>query len=407
MSGWRWRAPWPKQAPKAERAVAAERGPDERDPGRDPSLALPQRRIRLILEIGKAKGRVVEVSRPRFLIGRDQRCHLRPNSNAISRLHAAIDQREGRVFIRDFGSASGTTLNGRSLHDEEAEVFHGDRLQIDVLLFTISIEDQVGRPRPQALDESLDLLLGGPATDPHAATMIMKIPDLTAPAASPPASAPRIPRVLSSPPGDPPKKHRHLKYEDVRDVAVVTVLTPDLSEDFDIGSVRIELEALLEQTQHHRMILMPGPREVDVTGLRGDAAGARPALQSGQRRDAIVPRLSPIEGVPGGDATPLAGGYLPDTRGSDGTRPGNRADAGHGRFAWSPPVCDRGGLREAALNEIGAEREIIHGIPDLRHPRADGVPEHHPAARTDRRAGAGSGRVSSSVTPCISRPASS
>ena len=120
----------------------------------------------MTLEVGKAKGRVVEVGGPRFLIGRDERCHLRPNSNAISRLHAAIDQREGRVFIRDFGSASGTTLNGRSLHDEEAEAFHGDRLQIDVLLFTIAIEDQAGLPRPQALDESLDRSSGGTRPTP-------------------------------------------------------------------------------------------------------------------------------------------------------------------------------------------------------------------------------------------------
>ena len=173
---------WPTRTPAAQRAGVTERGPAEWDPAHDTSLAPPPRRVRLTLEVGKAKGRVVEVGGPRFLIGRDERCQLRPNSNAISRLHAAIDQREGRVFIRDFGSASGTSLNGRALHDEEVEAFHGDRLQIDVLLFTISIEDQGGVPRPQALDESLDMLFGGHSTDPHADTMIMKIPDLTAPA---------------------------------------------------------------------------------------------------------------------------------------------------------------------------------------------------------------------------------
>ena len=251
---------WPKQpeASAAHRAVAAERGSDVREPSHVPSAAPPQRRIRLILEVGKAKGRVVEVGVPRFLIGRDERCHLRPNSNAISRLHAAIDQREGRVFIRDFGSASGTSLNGRSLHDEEAEAFHGDRLQIDVLLFTFSIEDQAGRPKGPILDESLDMLFGGQGTDPHADTMIMKVMDLTAPAASSPPPGPPsspTPARTSSRTGDPAKKYRHLKFEDVRDVTFVTVLTPELSEDFDIGSVRIELESVLEQTAHHRLIL--------------------------------------------------------------------------------------------------------------------------------------------------------
>jgi anti-anti-sigma factor len=249
---------WPEQAPDARPPTAAEKGTDEREPSHAPFQTVPQRRVRLILEVGKAKGRVVEVGVPRFLIGRDQRCHLRPNSNAISRLHAAIDQREGRVFIRDFGSASGTILSGRKLHDEEAEAFDGDRLQIDVLLFTISIADQVGRPAPQALDESLHLLFGGQATDPHADTMIMKVMDLTNPAAGTPTPVPPAsptPPHAPSRPEEPAKKHHHLKCEVVRDVAVVTILTPDLSDDFDISSVRIELESLLEQTPHHRMIL--------------------------------------------------------------------------------------------------------------------------------------------------------
>ncbi len=207
----------------------------------------------MIVEIGKSKGRVVEVGGPRFLIGRDERCQLRPNSNAISRLHASIEQREGRVYIRDFGSASGTLLNGRELHDEEAEAFHGDKLQIDVLLFTISIEDQGGRAKPQTLDVSLDLLFGGHATDSDAPTMIMKVLDLSALPAT--HQAPPTPPRASSRSGPSAKKSRHLKYEEVRDVAVVTILTPDLSEDFDISSVRIELESLLEQTPHHRMIL--------------------------------------------------------------------------------------------------------------------------------------------------------
>jgi predicted component of type VI protein secretion system len=97
----------------------------------------------MVVVSGRAAGQVIDVDTPRFLIGRDVSCHLRPNSRNISRHHATIEQRGGRVFIRDQGTTNGTYFNERLIQGEEVEARHGDRLQVGPLLFTLVIN---GRP---------------------------------------------------------------------------------------------------------------------------------------------------------------------------------------------------------------------------------------------------------------------
>ena len=52
--------------------------------------------------------RTVNVATPRFLIGRDRGCQLRLGSAQVSKQHAALEQRDGRVYLRDLGSTNGT-----------------------------------------------------------------------------------------------------------------------------------------------------------------------------------------------------------------------------------------------------------------------------------------------------------
>src|SRR5207248_1034305 len=92
-------------------------------------------------------GRAIEIPGPRFLIGRDPSADLRPNSQAISRNHAAIELRQGRVFLRDLGTTNGTLHNNRLLRDQESEVRHGDRLTIGPLQFTLTVLAE--RPLPK------------------------------------------------------------------------------------------------------------------------------------------------------------------------------------------------------------------------------------------------------------------
>ncbi len=93
--------------------------------------------VRLVLEVGKTKGKAVKITGTDFTIGRDPQCHLRPASTAVSRTHTRITIREGHVYIRDLGTTNGTLLAHRLLRGTEAEAHNRDLLQIGPLLFRV------------------------------------------------------------------------------------------------------------------------------------------------------------------------------------------------------------------------------------------------------------------------------
>jgi hypothetical protein len=64
-------------------------------------------------------------------IGRLPSCELELNHPTVSRLHAGINEAGGRFYLFNFSHSSGTTLNGRVVAVEEAEVLaDGDAIQI-------------------------------------------------------------------------------------------------------------------------------------------------------------------------------------------------------------------------------------------------------------------------------------
>lgn len=97
-------------------------------------------KVSLVVASGVHQGKVVAVTSPQFLIGRDPQCQLRPASQAVSKQHCAVLIRDGRVFIRDFGSTNGTLLNDVLVQNEERAVSNNDNLKVGPLDFTIRIE---------------------------------------------------------------------------------------------------------------------------------------------------------------------------------------------------------------------------------------------------------------------------
>jgi predicted component of type VI protein secretion system len=97
----------------------------------------------------KMEGKALEIKLPQFLVGRDPQCHLRPASPLISKRHCALLQRDGKVFVRDFGSTNGTFINDQPVQGE-VELHHADQLKIGPLLFSVHIEagPPVNRPTP-------------------------------------------------------------------------------------------------------------------------------------------------------------------------------------------------------------------------------------------------------------------
>jgi predicted component of type VI protein secretion system len=97
-------------------------------------------KVSLVVASGVHQGKVVPITAPQFLIGRDPQCQLRPASQAVSKQHCAVIVRDGKVFVRDFGSTNGTLVNDALVQNEERAVANNDSLKIGPLDFTIRIE---------------------------------------------------------------------------------------------------------------------------------------------------------------------------------------------------------------------------------------------------------------------------
>jgi len=94
----------------------------------------------LVMTAGKQEGKVLEVKLQQFLIGRDPQCHLRPASPLISKRHCALIQKEGKAYIRDFGSTNGTFVNNEPVQGER-ELKNDDQLKVGPIQFMVRIEE--------------------------------------------------------------------------------------------------------------------------------------------------------------------------------------------------------------------------------------------------------------------------
>jgi pSer/pThr/pTyr-binding forkhead associated (FHA) protein len=116
-------------------------------------------RAKLKVARGSNAGKVFDISVPQFVIGRATGCHLRPQSDAISRQHCAIFLRPDHVAIKDLGSRNGTILNGEKITAEE-RLATGDELRIGPLRFEVIVTDDAGvvqqPPGPKKEDRQVE-----------------------------------------------------------------------------------------------------------------------------------------------------------------------------------------------------------------------------------------------------------
>jgi pSer/pThr/pTyr-binding forkhead associated (FHA) protein len=111
--------------------------------------------VKLKVLRGASAGKEVAITGPRFFIGRSEECHLRANSDAISRRHCAITVDDGEVQIRDLGSRNGTYVNGVRI-DGAHGVQMGDQLRIGPLEFLVTfVKSTKAAGKPSATDSSL------------------------------------------------------------------------------------------------------------------------------------------------------------------------------------------------------------------------------------------------------------
>jgi len=101
---------------------------------------------------GSKAGKEVKIPAPKCVIGRDEGCHLRPQSDAISRRHCVIITTENEVVVRDLHSRNGTFVNDERVA-EEAVLLHGDILRVGPLQFEMMIEQSPSKTkRPKVAD---------------------------------------------------------------------------------------------------------------------------------------------------------------------------------------------------------------------------------------------------------------
>lgn len=109
-------------------------------------------KVSLVVANGSHTGRAIPLTGPQFLIGRDPQCHLRPASQAISKLHCAVVIRDGKVYLKDYGSTNGTVVNDKIVQDTEVQIEDGATLRVGPLDFRVKIEQAVpaadGTPLP-------------------------------------------------------------------------------------------------------------------------------------------------------------------------------------------------------------------------------------------------------------------
>ena len=96
---------------------------------------------------GKHDGELISLALPKFLIGREQDCHLRPNSELVSRHHCVFTLDEYGLRLRDLGSTNGTIVNDERL-DGEVTLKAGDRVRVGKLDFEIVLSECAAEDQP-------------------------------------------------------------------------------------------------------------------------------------------------------------------------------------------------------------------------------------------------------------------
>lgn len=107
---------------------------------------------------GGHDGKLIAVNSDKFLIGRSEECQLRPKSESISRRHAAIVRKDGRILLIDLKSRNGTHVNDQKLDPSKAKVLkNGDVIRVGKLEFVAVLEvgiDKVKKPEIKTVEEA-------------------------------------------------------------------------------------------------------------------------------------------------------------------------------------------------------------------------------------------------------------
>jgi pSer/pThr/pTyr-binding forkhead associated (FHA) protein len=92
--------------------------------------------IQLIVVQGRPAGRALRFPPGQYYFGRGAECHVRPNSDWVSRQHCLLRVTREGAWLRDLGSRNGTLVNGELLAGERL-LAKGDQIQVGPLVFEV------------------------------------------------------------------------------------------------------------------------------------------------------------------------------------------------------------------------------------------------------------------------------
>ncbi len=94
--------------------------------------------VQLVVVKGNPRGRTLTFAPGRFLFGRGAECHVRPDSDWVSRQHCLLTVTVDSIHLKDLGSTNGTLVNGHRLMGE-LPLAHGDTIQLGPLVLQVSL----------------------------------------------------------------------------------------------------------------------------------------------------------------------------------------------------------------------------------------------------------------------------
>ena len=103
---------------------------------------------------GKPHGHCLRFAKGEFIFGRGPECHVRPNSDWVSRQHCLLRVADDGVSLRDLGSSNGTLVNGL-LVTEERRLHDGDTLQLGPLVLQLLISEAATVTDQQLVQDTL------------------------------------------------------------------------------------------------------------------------------------------------------------------------------------------------------------------------------------------------------------
>lgn len=97
-------------------------------------------KVKLLVVHGRPRGKALQFPHGEFVIGRGHECHVRPNSEWVSRQHCLLRVTEQTALLCDLCSTNGTLVNGRRLVTQ-CQLHEGDQVQVGPLVFEVHLEE--------------------------------------------------------------------------------------------------------------------------------------------------------------------------------------------------------------------------------------------------------------------------